>query len=203
VAQLLDTTASGVTITTPANGATYIKGQAVVANFTCQDEAPGSGLASCTGTVANGGLIDTAAVGSHTFSVTGTDNAGNSATVTHNYHVVYNFKGFFRPLDNLPLLNIVTAGRAIPVKFSLAGNEGLAIFAAGNPASSPISCDATEPGTVINETATAGSSSLIYDTASDQYSYVWKTETSWKGSCRMLVVRLNDGTAHLAKFRFK
>jgi hypothetical protein len=206
VAQLLppaDSTAPVVNLTTPADGATYIKGQVFTADYTCQDEAGGSGLASCTGAVANGALIDTSTVGNHTFSVTGTDNAGNSATVTHNYHVVYAFKGFFRPIDNLPLLNIVTPGSAIPVKFSLGGNQGLAIFQAGYPASSPVPCDGNEPGTVIDETATAGSSSLTYDPASDQYSYVWKTETSWKGSCRMLVVRLNDGTEHLAKFSFR
>ena len=39
------------------------------------------------------------------------------------------------PIENLPSINIVTAGQAIPVKFSLGGDHGLAIFAAGYPAS--------------------------------------------------------------------
>ncbi|MFN2416869.1 MAG: PxKF domain-containing protein, partial [Pyrinomonadaceae bacterium] len=163
----------------------------------------GSGLASCTGTVANGALIDTSAVGSHTFTVTGADIAGNSATATSTYKVVYAFSGFLQPVENLPALNIANAGGAIPVKFSLGGNQGLAIFAAGYPASSPIPCDATEPGTVIEETVTAGSSGLSYSAATDQYNFVWKTDRSWRGTCRMLVVRFNDGAERLAKFRFK
>ena len=116
---------------------------------------------------------------------------------------MYSFSGFLQPVENLPALNIANAGSAIPVKFSLGGNQGLAIFAAGYPASSPIPCDATEPDMVIEETVTAGSSSLSYSATTDQYNYVWKTDRSWRGMCRMLVVRFNDGTEHLAKFRFK
>jgi hypothetical protein len=115
----------------------------------------------------------------------------------------YNFTGFFQPVDNLPALNLATAGSSIPVKFSLNGDQGLTIFADGYPASSPISCDASEPGAVIEETVNAGTSSLSYNATSDQYSYIWKTNKSWKGSCRLLVVGLDDGTQHYAKFRFK
>ena len=116
----------------------------------------------------------------------------------------YDFTGFFEPVDNLPMLNIATAGSAIPVKFSLGGDRGLAILAEGYPASSPIACDASEPGSEVTETVNAGSSSLSYDAASDQYSYVWKTSKAWRGTCRMLIVRFNNnGTEHLAKFRFK
>jgi hypothetical protein len=198
-----DTMAPAVTISTPGDGATFIKGQSVAAGYSCQDETGGSGLASCTGTVANGALIDTSTVGSHTFTVTGTDIAGNSATSTSTYKVVYSFSGFLQPVENLPALNIANAGVAIPVKFSLGGNQGLAVFAAGYPASSTIPCDASEPGTVIEETVIAGSSSLSYNATTGQYNYVWKTERSWRGTCRMLVVRFNDGTEYLAKFRFQ
>jgi CSLREA domain-containing protein len=198
-----DTTAPNVSILSPLNGATFIKGQAVSASYSCRDEPGGSGLASCTGTVANGALIDTSTVGSHAFTVTATDLAGNSATATSTYNVVYFFSGFLDPVENLPALNIANAGSAIPVKFSLGENQGLAIFAGGYPASSPIRCDASEPGTVIEDSVTGGSSWLSYNTTTNQYNYVWKTEKSWKGTCRMLVVRFNDGTEHLAKFRFK
>jgi hypothetical protein len=198
-----DTTAPAVTISTPLDGATFVKGQTVAAAYSCQDEAGGSGLASCTGTVANGAPVDTSTVGSHTFTVTGADFAGNSATATSTYNVVYSFGGFLQPVDNLPALNIVNAGSAIPVKFSLGGNQGLAIFTAGYPASSPIPCDASGPGTVIEETVTANNSSLSYNATTGQYNYIWKTERSWRGTCRMLVVRFNDGAEHTAKFRFK
>ncbi len=198
-----DTTAPVVTISTPFDGATFIKGQSVLANYSCEDETGGSGLASCTGTVVNGAPIETSIVGSHTFTVTGIDIAGNSATVTKTYSIVYSFAGFFQPIENLPVLNVVSAGSAVPVKFSLGGNQGMGILAAGYPASSSIACDASEPGVVIEETVTAGNSALSYNATADQYSYIWKTDRSWKGTCRMLVLRFNDGKAHYAKFRFR
>jgi hypothetical protein len=115
----------------------------------------------------------------------------------------YHFAGFFQPVDNLPALNLATAGRSIPVKFSLGGNQGLAIFEPGYPASGPIPCEATEAGADIEETVTAGASDLSYNASSDQYTYVWKTEKTWKGTCRMLVVGFSDGLQTFAKFRFK
>jgi hypothetical protein len=101
------------------------------------------------------------------------------------------------------VVNITNGGQAIPVKFSLGGFQGMNIFAPGYPASGQISCAANEPGSTIEETVNPGGSSLTYDTETNRYSYVWKTEKSWKGTCRILVVRLNDGTEHYAKFKFK
>ncbi|HKC63764.1 MAG TPA: PxKF domain-containing protein, partial [Pyrinomonadaceae bacterium] len=54
----------------------------------------------------------------------------------------------------------------------------------------------------LTDTVTAGGSSLSYDASSDQYVYTWKTDSSWTG-CRQLVVTLNDGTQHVANFKFK
>ena len=76
-----------ITITTPADGATYARGQNVEADYTCADQAGGSGVASCVGTVADGAAIDTGTLGAKTFSVTATDNAGNDQTVSVSYTV--------------------------------------------------------------------------------------------------------------------
>jgi hypothetical protein len=54
----------------------------------------------------------------------------------------------------------------------------------------------------IEETIKAGGSSLNYDSSIDQYDYVWKTDKSWAGTCRQLVVKLTDGTSHWANFKF-
>jgi Ca2+-binding RTX toxin-like protein len=62
--------------------------QVVPADYECEDEPGGSGLASCVGPVADGALIDTSTVGPVAFTVTATDNAGNEAEVTHTYTVV-------------------------------------------------------------------------------------------------------------------
>jgi len=195
-----DVTPPTITITAPPDGAVYTLGQVVLADYACADEAGGSGLASCVGDVPDGNAIDTASVGPKTFTVNAADNAGNPASATHNYSVVYNFSGFFPPVDNLPTLNAVKAGSAVPVKFSLSGSQGLDIFATAHPKSQMIACSSTAPVDGIEETVTAGSSSLSYDATLDQYIYVWKTLKSWTGTCRQLVVKLNDGTYHRANF---
>jgi hypothetical protein len=115
----------------------------------------------------------------------------------------YNFTGFFQPVDNLPTLNSVKAGQAIPIKFSLGGDQGLDIFFSGYPLSRQIACNSGAPLDDIEQTVTAGGSSLSYDATADRYTYVWKTNKTWAGTCRQLVVTLKDGSIHTANFKFK
>jgi DNA-binding beta-propeller fold protein YncE len=142
-------------------------------------------------------------VGTTTVNASADDGVGHVATFSFTVTVQYDFAGFFPPVANPPALNIVQGGRGIPVKFSLSGNKGLGIFAAGSPASGPYPCNSSDPATPLEETVTAGGSSLSYDPATDRYNYVWKTESSWAGTCRQLVVKLNDGSIHRANFKFK
>jgi Peptidase family M1 domain/Chitobiase/beta-hexosaminidase C-terminal domain len=76
-----------VNIARPKAGADFKLGQVVTANYKCADKNKGSGMDTCVGTVASGHAIDTSSVGDHTFTVTGTDKAGNVTTVVHSYHV--------------------------------------------------------------------------------------------------------------------
>ncbi len=142
-------------------------------------------------------------VGTTIVNATADDGAGHISNCSFTVTVQYNFAGFFQPVDNLPTLNIVQAGRAIPIKFSLSGDKGLGIFAPGSPSSGPIACNSSDPATDLEETVTAGGSSLSYNPVTDQYIYIWKTDASWAGTCRQLVVQLNDGSIHLANFKFK
>jgi HYR domain/NHL repeat len=142
-------------------------------------------------------------VGTTTVNAVADDHNGNTSSCSFNVTVLYGFNGFFPPVANPPTVNVVNAGRAIPVKFSLSGNKGLNIFAPGSPASGPIACDASAPAATLQDTVTAGGSSLSYDPTTDQYIYVWKTDAAWAGTCRQLVVQLNDGSIHRANFRFK
>lgn len=114
----------------------------------------------------------------------------------------FTFSGFFPPVDNPPTFNSVKAGSAIPVKFSLGGNQGLNIFASGYPKSQQINCSDSAPVDAIEETINPGSNSLSYDAASDRYNYVWKTNKTWAGTCRQLVVRFTEGTERTANFKF-
>ena len=116
---------------------------------------------------------------------------------------IYAFNGFSQPVDNPPVLNEVQAGRGVPVKFSLGGFKGNAIFAAGYPRSQQVSCSSSAPIDTVEQTVTAGSSSLSYDASTDTYTYVWKTERSWSNTCRQFVARLADGSYRRAIFKFK
>jgi uncharacterized protein len=115
----------------------------------------------------------------------------------------YAFGGFLPPIAPLPTMNIAKAGQTIPVKFSLGGYKGMDIFAAGHPRSVSATCDLTAGTGQIEETVTAGQSSLSYDTATDTYTYLWKSERGWAATCRDLVVRFDDaGSAYRARFHF-
>jgi hypothetical protein len=77
----------------------------------------------------------------------------------------------------------------------------LQILAVGSPTPQSISCDATAPLDMV-PTVTAGNSSLSYDPTTQTYTYVWKTDKTWAGTCRQLDVQLIDGSHHIALFKF-
>jgi predicted extracellular nuclease len=110
----------------------------------------------------------------------------------------YDWTGFFSPIGTM---NVVKSGRAIAVTFSLGGDRGLDVFASGYPLSQPVQCGGSALGEEV-ATGTPGASGLSYDALSDRYTYVWKTEAVWAGTCRQLVVKLADGTVHTAVFTF-
>ena len=83
----VDGTDPTVTIDSPATDAVLVQGASVLADYACADESGGSGLAACVGPVADGAAIDTATLGAHPFSVTGTDHAGNDRVVDRPYVV--------------------------------------------------------------------------------------------------------------------
>lgn len=189
---------SNITINLPLNSTAT----SMVVNY----PNPATATDNCAGTISivySPASGSTFSVGTTVVTATATDAHGNSASAKFTVTVLYNFTGFFSPVGNLPTLNTVNAGRAIPVKFNLSGNKGLNILAPDNPYTVGINCNTTDPSADITETITAGGSSLSYDAGASQYSYVWKTELSWAGTCRQLVVTLNDGSVHRANFKFK
>lgn len=192
----------GPTVTCTATP-TYLLNQA---GATVSASVTDGGSGSATSPVS--APVSTSAVGSYTAPVTGFDNVGNTTTANCAYTVNYNFSGFFPPVDNPGpgpafVFNKAKAGSAIPVKFSLSGNQGLNIFAAGYPKAEKVDCNSAGSLADIEETVTAGGSSLNYDGTTDQYTYVWKTDKAWASTCRKLIVRLIDSTDHVAYFNFK
>jgi hypothetical protein len=126
-----------------------------------------------------------------------------SAASTWTFTTIYPFTGFLAPVDNPPVINGVKAGLAVPVKFSLGGDRGLTILAADYPQSQRVTCDSGAHLDEIGQTVNAGVSSLSYDVSTGEYTYVWKTDKTWAGTCRQLVIRLVDGTDHRAIFKLR
>lgn len=117
----------------------------------------------------------------------------------------YALAGPFSPVDAPPVVNTVKAGRAIPVRFSLAGDQGLGVFVAGFPASVRVGCDGSASTDPIEQTLSVRESALTYDAATDTYTYVWSTKKAYAGSagpCRELTLRFIDGSMLKASFRF-
>src|SRR5262249_12386450 len=101
------------------------------------------------------GAPDPTSAGTKTVPCPAADNAGNSASKSVTYQVVYNWSGFFQPVDNLPTVNSAKAGQAIPVKFSLDGNYGLNIFASGYPKVQQVACGRGAPTAEVEQAVAA------------------------------------------------
>lgn len=184
-----DLTPPAITVTSPADGAHFRLGEVVAPQYRCYDDIDGS-YVSCEATP-----IDTSSFGEHTFRVDARDSSGNAASLVRTYSVVYDFEGFFAPLAAQPTVSTLKAGDDVPVKFSLNGYEGPDVFAAP-PAWRP-GC----PSLSADSSRALGT--LSYKAAVDRYVFLWKTDASWAGSCRELMVALGDGTVRRASVRFR
>jgi hypothetical protein len=116
------------------------------------------------------------------------------------------FKGFFRPVHNLPKVNRVKPGNAIPVRFVVEGigadnRRASDVLKAGSPTSVPVACGTTATEVSVDETLPLGTSRLW--SRGNRFTYIWKTSSTWAGTCRKLVVTLIDGSTHEALFRFE
>jgi hypothetical protein len=191
----VDKTPPSVAVTGVADGATYHLGSVPTAGCSTTDAL--SGVAAQATPTSSGGPV-----GAITVTCSGaSDKAGNVAPpVSVTYNVTYVWTGFFQPVANPPTVNTVNAGASVAVKFSLGGNQGTSVFAAGSPSSTPVACTSPAPPT---GPATPGTGTLTYDATNNQYVYVWKTDKAWANQCRQLTVTLVDGTQHTALFQFK
>jgi len=187
-----DNTPPVITIDTPTN-TNYILGQSVLANWQIIDTD--SGVKTKEATAANGNAIDTATVGSKTFTVTTADNAGNEATKTVNYNIVYNFSGIFQPVD-ADSNSVFKYGSTVPVKFQLRDSSGNFItdaIAKIYVAKSSDGIIGTDMEAVSTNSATTGNL-FRYDSTANQYIFNLATKTLTKGTWQIRI-ELNDGTS--------
>ncbi len=123
---------------------------------------------------------------------------------------VVGFDGFFQPIDmstpSLVVWNNVNAGKAVPVKWRLT-LDGVPVSDSDSFAglvSYPVNCTsgAGSIDTAVEELA-PGNSGLEYK-GDGNWQFNWKTLASYKGTCRVLAVKLAYGTTSAAaNFKFK
>lgn len=196
----IDTTPPVVTVTGVTDAAVYIVGSVPVAGCTTSDALSGvatSAVVSVTGGTTNG-------VGTFSVSCGGAvDVAGNTGSASASYAVHYPFNGFVSPVENPPGINESKAGQNVPLKFGLGGDHGLNVLLGGAPASVSLGCTSGTVSTVEDVATSPGTSLFAYDPLTSLYQFNWKTNRSWAGTCRRLLLKLDDGTVHEANFRLK
>ena len=120
----------------------------------------------------------------------------------YHYHEV-GFDGFFDPVDNPPVANVVKAGSTVPLKWRLTDASGnpitdltaVTVMARTRP------CALGETDDLPEEYA-AGASGL-QNLGDGYYQFNWKTPKSYARSCKTLHLDLGEGLTHTALFTFE
>jgi Tol biopolymer transport system component len=194
----VDRRAPQITIADPLDGSDLALGAALNASFSCSDG--GSGVAGCTGTVANGAALDTTTPGYHSFTVTAADAVGNHATVTVGYGVWFPWLGWAPPLaGGRP--NAAQAGRTIPVRFAVGGAGHADVIAGVRVA--PAACAGHSTIAPGDPSLKAADWSVPGNHGGGSSMLLWRTSKSFGDSCRQLLVQLTDGSVHRLTFDFR
>ena len=197
-----DLVAPTVSLLTPLDGAVYLLDQRVRADYACADEG-GSGLVSCAGTVDDGAYLDTGSVGPRQFTVTAADGAGNTAAATARYRVIYDFEAFLWPVRNRPRVNTWVAGRSVPIRFELSGNQGLDVIEDGWPQVAVVGLRlqrrargrrARPAPALVPRAGVPQEQEALRDGVADG--------APLGRQCRQFMLKLDDGTVRRADFKF-
>lgn len=197
----IDKTPPQVTVNAPADGSEYLLNENVPADWSAADAL--SGLALATGTVVGGQAIDTSTVGTKTFTVVATDNAGNQITKTVTYHVGYAYSGILSPIKG-DGSSVFKQGSTVPVKFQLKDANGS--FVTG--ATVKLYVAKVDNGTVGEEleavsTSAATTGNLFrYESTDNQYIFNLSTKGLSTGTWQLRIL-LDDGTSKYAVIPLK
>lgn len=200
-----------VTLSAPANGSIYLLNQAVAVNYSCVDG--GSGLSSCSGTVASGASLDTSSVGSKSFTVTAIDALGNKTLDTNNYTVTYAPSGICGGDAGHQILQPINAdgssvwkqGRTVPAKFRVCDVKGVSVGTPGVVASFTLAQIISGTATDVDEAVSSTSSDVAFrwDSSAQQWIFNISTANLAAGQTYVYRIQLNDGSSIGFRFGLK
>jgi hypothetical protein len=124
--------------------------------------------------------------------------------VSQTFNSVYQFTGFFPPVDNLPTLNSANSGQAIPLKWRITDANGNPVtdLAIVNVTAVSLLCSL---GTTIDQVQEhAAGNSGLQNQGNGYYQFNWKTPKSYAKSCKTLTLDLGEGAGkeRTALFQF-
>jgi hypothetical protein len=199
----IDSTKPTIASTSVKNGAIYTVGDPSIPSGTptCTDSDTGSGVASCSVSVTGG---QPNGVGTLSFTATAKDTAGNTATQTGSYKVIYRWDGFLQPINDTAHqidqgTSIFKGGSTVPANFQLKKADGTAVQANSLPQwltpakGSPTTASVDE--SLYSDPATSGTT-YKYDATGQQYIYNWSTKGSQVGYFHRIGVTLDDGQTY-------
>ncbi|MEQ1511818.1 MAG: PxKF domain-containing protein [Lysobacteraceae bacterium] len=144
--------------------------------------------------------LDTQTVGQKTVTCNATDRAGNMASRTATYRVVYDFVPLSAPMSNPGQLYLVEAPRSVPFEWRVRDANGVAITNA--TLTQTIVTEVSCPNTGVPlPTPPAGETNTFENFGDGRYRRNWWINPTNPISCVRLDVVLNDGITRSATIR--
>ncbi|QSX79244.1 PxKF domain-containing protein [Agrilutibacter solisilvae] len=178
----------------PAAPASLLLNAAAAASANAIDVVSGVSTQSCSAVV-------TSSVGTRQVNCTATDRAGNTASGSATYRVNYGFNGFTSPVHNPPVLNVLKAGRSVPLRWRVVDANGAPVtnLTSAGVAAVAIACPAAGENRI---TLYGGNSAALQNLGNGYYQLDWMAATSLRNLCRRLELDLGDGVPRATQFKF-
>ena len=195
------------TLTMPTLAPSYTFDGTVTLNFSTSDGVSGVGSSQATfngSTVTSGTTVTLTKAGTNTFTLTATDEAGNTASQSTSFSARYNFIGFLQPVlyDGIRVFKL---GSTVPVKFQLTDSTGAVISTATGTVTVQQFSGSAPVNDPLDGVSSGGSNSgdfFRYDSTSSQYIFNLSSQPLPTGTWQVQA-HLDDGSVHTVMIGLK
>jgi len=195
------------TLTMPTLAPSYAFDGTVTLNFSASDGVSGVGTSQATfngSTVTSGTTVTLTKAGTNTFTLTATDEAGNTASQSTSFSALYNFIGFLQPILN-DGSRVFKLGSTVPVKFQLTDATGAVVSTATGTVTVQQFSGTAPVNDPLDGVSSGGSNSgdfFRFDSTNSQYIFNLSTQPLPTGTWQVQV-HLGDGSVHTVMIGLK